>query len=146
MSSLNKVILIGNIGKAPEVLFSKTGKKYAKFSVATTTKKKDESGQYIDHTEWHNIVLLNEKLVEVVEKYLTKGSKVYIEGQIKYDDYTDKDGIKRRATSIQVSGFNSQLILLNSKASSEETTQSSAPTQGSNNSSGNFIEDDDVPF
>ena len=99
-NGINKVILIGNLGKDPEIQRLESGVKRATFSLATTESYKNKEGQKVDHTEWHNIVLWR-GLAEVAENYLKKGNTVYIEGRIRKRDYEDKDGVKRYVTDIQ---------------------------------------------
>jgi single-strand DNA-binding protein len=97
MSNLNKVMLIGRVGKAPEVRKFENGQ-LAQFSLATTSKWKNKSGEIQERTEWHNITI-NGKLSEVVEKYVVKGMLIFIEGEIRYEEY-EKEGQKRQATKI----------------------------------------------
>jgi len=99
-NGINKVILIGNLGKDPEIQRLESGVKKATFSLATTESYKNKEGQKVDHTEWHNIILWR-GLAEVAENYLKKGNTVYIEGRIRKRDYEDKDGVKRYITDIQ---------------------------------------------
>ena len=99
MASLNKVILIGNLGKDPEERFFTDGSPVTNFSIACTEKYKDKTGEQKELTEWVNIVTFG-KLAEIAGKYLSKGSSVYIEGKLKTDKYTDKNGIERTATKV----------------------------------------------
>ncbi len=99
MAGINKVILVGNLGKDPEVKYLEGGIAIAKFPLATTETIKDKSGQKQDQTEWHNIVLWR-GLAEIAEKYVRKGQTVYIEGKIRSRSYDDKDGNKRYITEI----------------------------------------------
>ena len=99
MSSVNKVILIGNLGQDPDLKFSSTGTAICKLSIATSQKRKDQSGQYQDETQWHRVTLFG-KQAEICGEYLAKGKKVYIEGRIQYDKYTDKDGVTKYTTDI----------------------------------------------
>ncbi|MBA9077648.1 MULTISPECIES: single-stranded DNA-binding protein [Rufibacter] len=99
MASINKVILIGNLGKDPEVRHLEGGVAVARFPLATSETFKDKNGERQERTEWHNIVLWR-GLAEVSEKYLKKGQSVYIEGRIRSNNYTDKDGIQRYSTEI----------------------------------------------
>lgn len=100
MAGINKVILIGNLGTDPEVRTLENGTKIARFSLATSEAWKDKAtGEKMEATEWHKIVVWQKK-AEYVEKYIKKGSKVYIEGKLKTDEYDDKDGIKRYSTNI----------------------------------------------
>lgn len=94
MAGVNKVILVGNLGKDPEVKYLEGGTPLAKFSLATTEFFKDKSGEKKEQTEWHNIILWR-GLAEVAEKYLKKGDSVYIEGKIRSRSYDDKEGVKR---------------------------------------------------
>ncbi len=96
--SVNKVILLGNLGKDPELAYSGTGTAYCKFSLATSYSIKDKEGNWKKQTDWHNIVTFG-KLAEYSSQILKKGSKAYIEGRIQYDEY-EKDNIKRRSVSI----------------------------------------------
>ena len=99
MAGINKVILVGNLGKDPEAFTFENGVKKVSFSLATTESYKDKEGNKIDQTEWHNIVLWR-GLADVAEKYLSKGNQVYIEGKIKTRAWDDKDGNKRYTTEI----------------------------------------------
>ncbi len=99
MAGINKVILIGNLGKDPETFTVENGVKKVSFSLATTESYKDKDGNKIDQTEWHNVVLWR-GLADVAEKYLSKGNQVYIEGKIKTRAWDDKDGNKRYTTEI----------------------------------------------
>jgi len=101
MASVNKVILVGNLGRDPEVRRLSNGDPVVSFSVATTESWKDKSsGERRDRTEWHNVVVFNEGLCKVAEGYLRKGSKVCVEGQLQTREYTDKEGVKKYATDI----------------------------------------------
>lgn len=116
--SVNKVILIGNLGRDPEVRRMNSGDSVVSFSIATTESWKDkQSGERRDKTEWHNIVIFNENLGRVAEQYCKKGSKVYIEGQLQTRKYTDKDGNERQTTEIVLQRFRGELTLLDSRNS-----------------------------
>lgn len=106
----NKVQLIGNLGKNPEIKNTDAGKKLAKFSVATNEIYTNNKGEKVKETQWHNIVAWG-KMADVAEKYLEKGAEVVIEGKIITKDYVDKDGIKKYATEIQVN----EMLLMGSK-------------------------------
>ncbi len=108
----NKVQLIGNLGNAPEVKNTEKGKKLAKFSIATNETYYNAKGEKVTETQWHNLIAWG-KVAELVEKYLTKGSEVAIEGKLMNNNYTDKDGNKRYSTEIQVN----ELLLLGGKPS-----------------------------
>ncbi|MEO6883534.1 MAG: single-stranded DNA-binding protein [Bacteroidia bacterium] len=99
MAGVNKVILVGNLGKDPEVRYLEGGTAVAKFSLATSESYKDKTGKKVDQTEWHNIVLWR-GLAEIAEKYLKKGMQVYIEGKIRSRSWEDKEGVKKYTTEI----------------------------------------------
>jgi single-strand DNA-binding protein len=94
MASLNKVILIGNLGKDPEIRYTQQGEPIANFSLATSERWTDKSGQKQERTEWHRVEVFG-KTAQIVRDYCSKGKQVYLEGSIKYDEWTDKDGNKR---------------------------------------------------
>ncbi|HBG70327.1 MAG: single-stranded DNA-binding protein [Bacteroidetes bacterium GWF2_43_63] len=104
MRSINKVILIGNVGKDPEVKIFEGGRKKASFSLATTEKYRDKAGAEQSVTEWHNIAVWGPQ-AEVIEKYVRRGSPLFVEGRIQYREYTDKDGVKKRFTEITLDNF-----------------------------------------
>lgn len=105
MRGINKVILIGHLGKDPEIMRLESGSMKASFTVATTETYKDKTGNRVEQTEWHNIVVWN-KSAEIAEKYLKKGSAIYIEGRIRSRDYTDKSNVQRRFYEIVADRFN----------------------------------------
>ena len=131
MAGVNKVILVGNLGKDPEVRYLDNGVAVANFSLATTENYKNKQGERVSQTEWHNIVLWR-GLAEVAEKYLKKGSSIYIEGKIKNRKWEDKDGNTRYNTEI----LGDNMTMLGAKQSSEETSLKTN-TQETN---------DDLPF
>lgn len=111
--SLNKVMLIGNLGRDPEVRRLNSGEPVVNFSVATSETWRDKStGERRERTEWHNIVIFNENLAKVAEQYLKKGTKVYIEGQLQTREYQDKDGNQRKATEIVLQRYRGELTIL----------------------------------
>lgn len=139
--SLNKVTLIGNLGKDPEIRFMPDGSRVASFSLATSDSWKDKStGERKDKTEWHRIAVFNEKLAEVIEKYVRKGTKLYIEGQLQTRKWTDQSGADKYTTEIVLGKFRGDLVILDSKKSDGEfdghvdETPSDIPV------------DDDIPF
>lgn len=116
MSSVNKVILIGNLGKDPEIRSLSSGSEVANFSVATSESWKDKNtGEKKEKTEWHNVAVFNDGLVRVIKSYLKKGSKVYIEGSLQTRKWTDKDGQDRYSTEIVLQGFNATLAMLDAR-------------------------------
>jgi len=121
MAGVNRVILIGNLGKDPEIRNLEGGVKKASFSLATTETYKGKSGERIDQTEWHNIVLWR-GLADVADSYLKKGSTIYLEGKIKSREYTDKEGNRRFITEI----IGDNMVMLSSK----RDQQAGAETNG----------------
>lgn len=114
--SVNKVILIGNVGKDPEVRQFQNGGQVASFSLATSETWKDKNtGERKEKTEWHNISILSEGLVRVVQSYVKKGSKLYIEGQLETRKWQDKEGNDRYTTEVVLRGFNGTLTMLDSR-------------------------------
>jgi single-strand DNA-binding protein len=114
--SVNKVILVGNLGRDPEARNMQSGGKVVSFSVATSETWNDRaSGERKEKTQWHRVAIFNEKLGEIAEKYLRKGSKVYLEGQLESRKYTDKDGQEREITEIVLSRFKGELTLLDGR-------------------------------
>jgi single-strand DNA-binding protein len=152
--SVNKVILIGNLGKDPEVRTFPNGGRVANFSVATSESWKDKAtGERKERTEWHRISILNDALVGIAEKYLKKGSKVYIEGQLETRKY-EKDGRDVYTTEVVLRPYNGNLTMLDGKSSSGGAANSdfaeepAAPSSGGGNfaSSSKNDMDDEIPF
>jgi single-strand DNA-binding protein len=160
MKSVNKVILVGNLGKDPEIKHTQQGKPVATFSLATNERYKDKDGQWQDRTEWHNIVLW-ERLAEVAGEYLKKGGKVYIEGRIRTESWDDKQtGQKKYITKI----IGSDLVLLGGRGEGGGGGEYAGSSRGASASAGgnNFdqsapepehapagsspITDEDIPF
>ncbi len=118
MSSVNKVTLLGRVGKDPEARSMQNGSEVVSFSVATSdTWTKD--GQKQERTEWHNVVIFNEHLCKVAKQYLRKGSQVYLEGSLQTRKWTDKDGADRYTTEVVLQRFRGELVLLGGKADSD---------------------------
>jgi single-strand DNA-binding protein len=143
--SVNKVILVGNVGKDPEVRYLENNVAVARFTLATTETYKKTTGEVVKNTEWHNIVLWR-GLAQVAEKYVKKGSQLYIEGKIRSRSYDDKDGNKKYFT--EINGDN--MTLLGKRENSEETQNNTGTPQ--NESATNQIDinqgapTDDLPF
>jgi single-strand DNA-binding protein len=115
-ASVNKVILVGNLGKDPEIRRTQDGRPIANLSVATSESWRDKAtGERKEKTEWHRVVIFNEGLCRIAEQYLKKGSKVYLEGQLQTRKYTDKDGHEKYSTEVVLQGFNSQLTMLDTR-------------------------------
>ena len=114
--SVNKVILVGNLGRDPEVRHSQDGGKIVTFSIATSENWRDrQSGERKEKTEWHRVVVFNDRLAEVVEKYLRKGSKVYVEGQLQTRKWTGNDNQERYTTEVVLSKFRGELTMLDGR-------------------------------
>ncbi|MEJ0095474.1 MAG: single-stranded DNA-binding protein [Methylocella sp.] len=114
--SVNKVILVGNLGRDPEVRRMNSGDSVVSFSLATTESWRDKaSGERKDRTEWHNVVIFNENLGKIAEQYCKKGSKVYVEGQLQTREFTDKEGNQRKTTEVVLQRFRGELTLLDSR-------------------------------
>ena len=150
--SVNKVILLGNIGKNPEIRSTQNGSKLASFSIATSKRWKDKQTQeYKDKTEWHKVVVFGEGLVDIVDKYVKKGSKIYIEGELQTRKWQDQSGNDRYTTEVVLQGFNSTLTLLDSKSNSTSLTEKSGKNIVENDTLESQKEkdssiDDDIPF
>jgi single-strand DNA-binding protein len=114
--SVNKVILVGNLGKDPEIRRTQDGKPIANLSVATSETWRDRNtGERKEKTEWHRVVIFNEGLAKVAEQYLKKGAKVYVEGQLQTRKWTDQSGAEKYSTEVVLQGFNSTLTMLDGR-------------------------------
>lgn len=114
--SVNKVILVGNLGKDPEVRNTQDGRKVVNLSLATSESWKDrQSGERKEKTEWHRVVIFNDNLAEVAEKFLKKGSKVFLEGQLQTRKWTDQAGAEKYSTEIVLQKYRGELTLLDGK-------------------------------
>src|SRR5271166_6566407 len=119
--SVNKVILIGNLGKDPEIRRLQDGRPIVHLSVATSDTWRDKTtGERRDRTEWHRVVIFNEQICRVAEQYLKKGSKVYLEGSLQTRKWQDKDGHDKYSTEVVLQGFNSQLTMLDRAGGSSD--------------------------
>lgn len=142
--SINKVTLLGNLGRDPEVRSGQDGSKIVSFSMATTESWKDRTtGERKDRTEWHRVVVFNPNLAEVCEKYLKKGSKIYLEGQLQTRKWQDKDGIERYTTEVVIPRFKGELSLLDSRGSMGGDVESVVDIPSDQPPAGI---DDDIPF
>lgn len=114
--SINKVILVGNLGRDPEIRSMQSGEEIAQLSLATSETWKDKaSGERKERTEWHRVVIFNENLVKVAKSYLKKGSKVYIEGSLQTRKWTDKDGAEKYTTEVVLQRFRGELTMLDGR-------------------------------
>lgn len=127
MGSLNKVCLIGHLGKDPEVRAFQNGNRVANLTVATSENWKDKTtGEKKEKTEWHRVSIFNDKLVDVAEKYLKKGSQVYLEGSLETRKWTDKDGVEKYTTEVVLKNFNGTLTMLGKGSAGEAPVAESA--------------------
>jgi single-strand DNA-binding protein len=140
-NSVNKVILIGRLGKDPEVKYTQGGTPVARFSLATDEVWKDQGGEKQQRTEWHNVVAWN-KLAEICGQYLNKGKLVYIEGRLQTRSWEDKEGNKRSTTEVRADN----MVMLSARSEEARAEKSIAAAASSEGSTEPEITDDDIPF
>ena len=152
VGSVNKVILLGNLGRDPEIRSMQSGSKMASFSIATSKRLKDRNTQeQKEKTSWHNVVVFGDGLVNIVENYVKKGSKLYVEGELQTRKWQDQDGNDRYTTEVVLQGYNCNLTLLDSRNNnnqSSEITQEPSITEENSESQNSDSEDseEDIPF
>lgn len=157
--SVNKVILVGNLGRDPEIRNLQDGNKVANLSVATSESWRDKTtGERRDKTEWHRVVVFNERIIDVVEKYLKKGAKVYLEGALQTRKWTDQSGVEKYTTEVVLQRFRGELTMLDSRGggggsegSGESGDEGGGYSGGSSSRGGGGRApagdlDDDIPF
>jgi single-strand DNA-binding protein len=146
--SVNKVVLVGNLGRDPEVRRLASGEPVVNLSVATSESWRDKaSGERKERTEWHRVVIFNENLAKVAEQYLHKGSKVYLEGQLQTRKYTDKDGAEKYSTEIVLQRFRGELVMLDSRGDSDRAERPAMAGASEGARSFERAElDDEIPF
>ena len=149
--SVNKVILVGNVGSDPEIRSLNNGGKVANFSLATSESWRDkQSGERKEKTEWHRVAIMSDGLVNVVEKYVNKGSKLYLEGKLQTRKWTDRDGNEKYTTEVVLNGFGSSLVMLDGKSGGNNSqggySNRGSDTPASQTSADNFDLDDEIPF
>jgi single-strand DNA-binding protein len=154
--SVNKVMLIGNLGKDPEVKTMQNGSKVCNLSIATSESWKDKAtGERKEKTEWHRVVVFNENIINVCESYLKKGAKVFVEGQLETRKWTDQAGIEKYSTEVVLRQYRGELTMLDSRGnggSNDNTGVQSAPQaaagggQWQQQPTGGNEFDDDIPF
>ena len=153
--SVNKVILLGNLGKDPDIRATQAGSRLASFSIATSTKYRNKDTQQLeDKTEWHRVVVFNDKLADICEKYLRKGSKIYIEGQLQTRKWTDNNGVDKYTTEVVIPNYSGVLTMLDTRSQSSVSEESnnnqldSAAYEAMGGSETSTAEqlDDDIPF
>ncbi|MXV35945.1 MULTISPECIES: single-stranded DNA-binding protein [unclassified Saccharibacter] len=153
--SVNKVILVGHLGRDPEIRHTQSGAKIANLSVATSESWTDKhTGERRERTEWHRVVIFNERTADVAERFLRKGSKVYLEGELQTRKWTDQQGMERYTTEVVLKAFRGDLVMLDSK-SDREPSQQKQTAQSQSYSSQRSMSDvdasqdslnDDIPF
>ena len=152
--SINKVILVGNLGQDPEIRSTQDGREIASFSVATSDSWKDKNtGEKKDKTEWHRIVIFSQGLVGIAKSYLKKGAKVYLEGSLQTRKWTDAQGVEKYTTEVVLQNYNSTLQILDAKdrasgGSSENYANNSGNASSNRKNSDVVVEenDDEIPF
>ncbi|MDX2073505.1 MAG: single-stranded DNA-binding protein [Alphaproteobacteria bacterium] len=152
--SVNKVILIGNLGRDPEIRSTQDGREIANLNIATSESWKDKNtGERKEKTEWHRVVIFNDNLVKVVKNYLKKGAKVYLEGALQTRKYTDKDGAEKYSTEVVLQGFNGVLTMLDGKRDDSGSSGDYGASQSYNSPSAApaskpvaELMDDEIPF
>lgn len=153
--SVNKVILIGNLGFDPEVRMMQSGDKVCSLRIATSESWKDKAtGERKERTEWHRVSIFNQGIASVAERYLKKGSKVYIEGQLETRKYTDKDGAEKYSTEVVLRPYRGELTLLDGRGGGENTGasdygsdyESGRPALSGQTAQAATALDDDIPF
>jgi len=148
--SVNKVILVGNLGKDPEVRRLTSGDPVVNLSIATSESWRDKaSGEKKEKTEWHRVVIFNKNLADVAEKYLKKGAKVYVEGQLQTRKWTDKDGAEKYSTEVVLQNFRGELTMLDGRSGGGEGGSFGGGARGASEAPASFQRDemdDEIPF
>ena len=153
--SVNKVVLVGNLGRDPEIRHTNSGQKIAHISLATSDTWRDKNGERQERTEWHRVVVFNANLADFTERFLKKGSKVYIEGALQTRKFTDASGVEKYSTEIILNPYRGELVLLDNRGigSGDAGNDSSMPSDNTasngwdsapGDSAGGF--DDEIPF
>ena len=162
--SVNKTILVGNLGRDPEVRTANSGAKIVNLSIATSENWRDQSGERQERTEWHRVVIFNDRLAEVAERYLRKGSQVYLEGQLQTRKWQDQNGQDRYSTEVVLGRYRGELTMLGGRpeggprddagggrsedpfAGNSGSSSAQTPSTAGFGSAGTADLDDDIPF
>jgi single-strand DNA-binding protein len=146
--SINKVILVGNVGQDPEIRSSSDGREIANFSLATSESWKDKnSGEKKEKTEWHKVVVFSQGLVGIVKNYVKKGSKLYLEGSLQTRKWTDAQGVEKYTTEVVLQNYSSSLQILDSRDRGGAQNNDYSPSKSSRNNDISIEEnDDEIPF
>lgn len=147
MASLNKVCILGNVGKDPEIRATQDGREIANITVATSESWKDKNtGEKKEKTEWHRVVVFNPNLVNVVKNYIKKGSKIYLEGSLQTRKWADTAGVEKYSTEIVLQNYGGTLIMLDSKQSHSEAPASAQSEPVQRHPASPDVSDDEIPF
>jgi len=153
--SINKVVLVGNLGRDPEIRHTASGSKIAHLSVATSDTWRDKNGERQEKTEWHRVVIFNSNLADFAERVLKKGSKVYVEGSLQTRKFTDSNGVEKFTTEIVLGSFRGELVVLDGRADSNTSAGDTAdgetaPDAGWDSATAGTTKtetfDDEIPF
>jgi single-strand DNA-binding protein len=146
--SVNKVTLIGNLGRDPDIRFMPDGSRVVSFSLATSEAWKDKvTGEKKDRTEWHRVVAFSDRIAEICEKHVKKGSRLYIEGQLQTRKWTDASGVEKYTTEVVLSRFRGDIMLIDGRRSDgEHHSDTGGQHAHFDNVSANIPLDDDIPF
>lgn len=145
MSSLNQATIIGNVGQAPEIKTLPGGGKVANLSIATSESYKNKSGEKVDKTQWHRVTVWNEGIIGVIERFVAKGDKLFLQGKIETRKFTNKDGAEQYVTEIVLGPYDSKLVLLGAPKSGA-SAHDTAKADGYAPQPSTPVEDDTIPF
>lgn len=152
--SLNKVTLIGNVGKDPEIRSTQDGREVASFSLATSESWKDKSGERKERTEWHRVVIFSQPLVTIIKNYVHKGSKLYLEGSLHTRKWSDQNGVEKYTTEVVLQAYSGTMVMLDSKGgghsshANDSHTSEKSPSHLESHKDEYVAEqiDDEIPF
>lgn len=146
VNSINKVTLVGNVGRDPEIRTTQDGKEIASITLATSESWKDKnSGERKERTEWHRVVVFSDGLVNIIKNYVKKGSKLYIEGALQTRKWVDNSGVERYTTEIVLQGYSSSLLMLDNNKNHSDTQNSGGSSSFGSSFNAEEI-DDEIPF
>lgn len=144
MNSINKAIIVGNLGRDPEVRTTQSGAKIVNMTVATSDTWTDKSGERQERTEWHRVVIMNDRLADVAERYLKKGSRIYVEEKMQTRKWTDNAGVDKYTTEIVLGRFGAELVLLDRREDAQPRERAQSTSAGPQRSMSDF--DYEIPF
>ncbi len=150
--SLNKVTLIGNVGKDPEIRSTQDGREVASFPLATSESWKDKSGERKERTEWHRVVIFSQPLVTIIKNYVHKGSKLYLEGSLHTRKWSDQNGVEKYTTEVVLQAYSGTMVMLDSKggghSANDTHTSEKSPSHLESHKDEYVAEqiDDEIPF